>query len=66
MSLVEISTRLQGEVGPTSQLYRVGMENYERGEKLGEGAWGVVTSAVSLTLTTAVFHDTASYWELLL
>lgn len=23
------------------------MENYERGEKLGEGAWGVVTSAVS-------------------
>lgn len=24
------------------------MENYERGEKLGEGAWGVVTAAVSL------------------
>lgn len=29
------------------------MENYERGEKLGEGAWGVVTSAVSYDLNRA-------------
>ena len=36
----------------------VGMENYERGEKLGEGAWGVVTSAVSFATNVILFLRT--------
>lgn len=45
--LLLVGNRTSGLDSDRVQNKVLDMENYDRGEKLGEGAWGVVTSAVS-------------------